>query len=58
MERQHGQYTGLLIPDNIMVGMTMCEELHLVGVGCPFDGICQHEETGICLKEQEDEGKR
>ena len=54
MKRQHGQHTGLLIPNNLSVGMTLCEELHLLGNGCEYDGVCQQEETGICLRKQED----
>ncbi len=28
-------------PSNLAAVMTTCEELHLVGSGCPYDGECE-----------------
>ena len=52
MERHSGQYTGFPIPHNLSVGMTLCEELHLIENGCFYDDVCRLDETGKCFEEQ------
>ncbi len=55
MKHHYGQHTGMPIHVGLPVGMTLCEELHLIGNGCEYDGVCERDETGICLRERDKE---
>ena len=59
MKYNYGAATGLPISNNLSVGMTLCEELHLVGFGCPAEDECNYEQDGYCpMEERQDRGPR
>ena len=52
MNHYFGDFTGLPIPCTLPASMSLCEELHLVGFGCPREDECHFDDDGICLLEQ------
>ena len=44
--------TGFPIPINLSVGMSICEQLHLLGGGCTEEN-CTFEEDDECILEKE-----